>query len=81
MPKDVAGQSRDNSGGGEIFRAFPERLCGPPSSLHNEYLISFPGVKRPGMALTTHLHLSDEVKESVELYLYSPCGHSWPVVG
>ena len=35
MPKDMAGRNRDNSGGGEIFRARPERLWGPPSSLHN----------------------------------------------
>ena len=24
---------------------------------------------------------SAEVKETVELYLYSPCGPSWPVIG
>ena len=32
---------------------------------------SFPGVKRPGLALTTHPHPSRaEIKERVELYLY-----------
>ena len=30
------------------------------------------GVKRPGVALTTHPPTSAEVKERVELYLYSP---------
>ena len=39
---------------------------------------SFPGVKRPGVAFTKH---SAEVKERVELYLYSPSGPSWPVLG
>jgi len=37
------------------------------------------GLSGRGMELTTRLHLSAEVKERVELYLYSPCGHSWPV--
>jgi len=32
-----------------------------------------------GVALTTH-HLA-EVKERVELYIYSPFGPSWPVLG
>ena len=35
------------------------------------------------MALTTHPHLpsSAEVKERIELYLYSTSGVSWPVTG
>jgi hypothetical protein len=33
-----------------------------------------------GVALTTHPHLA-EVKEKVELHLYSPSVPSWPVVG
>ena len=44
----------------------------------------FPGVKRPGggvVALTTHPPSSAEVKEEVELCLYSPSGTSWPVLG
>jgi len=40
---------------------------------------SFPGLSGRGVALNT---LSTaEVKERVELYLYSPSGPSWPVLG
>ena len=42
---------------------------------------SFRGVKRPGRGVD-HPPLSNaEVKEGVELYLYSPSGSSWPVLG
>jgi hypothetical protein len=42
---------------------------------------SFPGIKRPGHGVQ-HLPLSSaEVKERVELYLYSPSGPLWPVLG
>jgi len=37
-------------------------------------------VNRPGVTLTTHPS-SAEIKQSVELYLYSPFGLSWPVLG
>jgi hypothetical protein len=61
--------------GGEIFRTRPERPWGPPSLLYNGYHV-FPGAWRcpptPSGA---------EVKERVELYLYSPSGPSWPVLG
>jgi len=41
---------------------------------------SFPGVKRPGRGVD-HLRTSSaEVKEIVELLLYSPSGTSWPVI-
>jgi hypothetical protein len=33
------------------------------------------------VALTTHPLSSAEVKERVELYLYSPSGPSWSVIG
>jgi hypothetical protein len=39
---------------------------------------SFPGVKRPGRGVDHPPPSSAEVKERVELYLYSP---SWPVLG
>ena len=42
---------------------------------------SFAEVKQPGLG-TDHLPQSSaEVKERVELYLYSPSGPSWPVLG
>jgi hypothetical protein len=42
---------------------------------------SFPGVKRPGRGVDHQLSSNAEVKERVELYLYSPCDPSWPVLG
>jgi len=42
---------------------------------------SFPGVKRLGLGFDHPLPSSAEVKERVELYLYSPSGPLWPVLG
>jgi hypothetical protein len=42
---------------------------------------SFPGVKRPGRGVDHPPPSRAEVKERVELYLYSPCRPSWPVLG
>jgi len=42
---------------------------------------SFLGVKRPGLGVDHPPSSSAEVKERVELYLYSPSGLSWPVLG
>jgi hypothetical protein len=42
---------------------------------------SFPGLKRPGLEVDHPPPSSAEVKERVELYLYSPSGPSWPVIG
>jgi len=43
--------------------------------------VSLLGVKRPGRG-ADHAPLSTaEVKERVELYLYSPYGPSWSVLG
>jgi hypothetical protein len=42
---------------------------------------SFPGVNRPGRGVDHTPPSSAEVKERVELYLYSPSGPSWPVLG
>ena len=41
---------------------------------------SFPGVKGPGHGVDHPLPTSAEVKEGVELYLYSPSGSSRPVI-
>jgi hypothetical protein len=42
---------------------------------------SFPVVKRPRRGFDHPPSSSAEVKERVELYLYSPSGLSWPVLG
>ena len=54
-----------------IFRTRSDRPWGPTSFLYNGYRVSFSGVQRPGRG----------VKERVELYLYSPSGPAWPVLG
>jgi hypothetical protein len=43
--------------------------------------VSFPGVKWPGHGVDHTPPFSAEVKERVELYLYSLSGHSWHVLG
>ena len=42
---------------------------------------SFPGVKRPRRGVDHSPPSIAEVKERVELYLYSPSGPSWSVLG
>jgi hypothetical protein len=54
---------------------------GPPNPLHNGYRVSLLGVKRPGRGVDHPPPSSAEVKERVELNLYSPSGSSWPVLG
>jgi len=43
--------------------------------------VSFPGVKRLGRYVDNPPQSSAEVKERVELFLYSPFWPSWPVIG
>ena len=57
-----------------------DRLWSPPSFLFDGYRVSFPGIKWRGMAVTTHLPSSAEVKERVELCLCSPFGLSRSVL-
>ena len=42
---------------------------------------SFPGVRRPGRGADHSSLYIAEVKERVELYLYTPFGPSWPILG
>ena len=42
---------------------------------------SFPGVKQPERGVEHPPIFCAEVKERVELYLYSPSGLAWPVIG
>ena len=69
-----------NPGGGEIFCTSPHRPWGPSSLLYNGYR-AFPEVKRSGRGVDHLPPSSAEVKKRVELYLYSPFGPSWPVIG
>ena len=57
---------------GEIFRTSPDRPWGPPSLLFNGYRV-FPGGKvLPGRDADPSRPSTAEVKNRVELYLYSP---------
>jgi hypothetical protein len=70
-----------NPGGGEIFRTCPDWPWGPSSLLYNGYRVSFLRLKRPGRGIDHPPPSSAEVKERVELYLYSLSWPSWPVIG
>jgi hypothetical protein len=66
---DVPGS---NPGGGEIFRTCPDRPFGPPSFPYSGYRV-FPGGKvLPGREADPSPPPNAEVKNRVELYLYSP---------
>jgi hypothetical protein len=74
------GPGIDSRWGGEIFRIRPDRPWGPPSLLYNGYQVFSRG-KVVGAWRWPPTPSSAEVKERVELYLYSPFGPSWPVLG
>jgi hypothetical protein len=69
-----------NPGWGKIFRTRPDRPWGPRTS-YTMGTGSFPGVKLPRRDVDHPHPSSAEVKERVELYLYSPLGTSWLVLG
>ena len=61
---------------GEFFRKHPAY----PAS-YTTGTGSLPGLKRPGLGVGHPPPSSAEVKERVELYLYSPSGPLWPATG
>ena len=65
----------------EIFLSLPDRSLVPPNLLYNGYKVSFPGVKRPGRGVDHPPPSSAEVKERVELHIYSVSGPSWLILG
>ena len=67
-----AGRSGDRIPWGEIFRICPDGPWGPLSLLYNGSKGSFPGVKRPGRDADPSPPSSAEVKNRIELNLYSP---------
>jgi hypothetical protein len=76
-----AGRSRDQI---LIGARFPAPVKTGPETHPASYTMgtgSFPGVKWPGHGVDHPPPSSAEVKERVELYLYSPSGPSCPVVG
>jgi len=78
----TAGQSGDRIPVGvKTCRTRSDRSWVPPSLMYNEQRVSCLGVQRPGPAVNHSPLPSAEVKEGVELYLYSESGLSWPVKG
>jgi hypothetical protein len=69
-----------NPSGGEIFHTLPDQPGAHPATC-TMGTGSFPGVKGPGRGVDHPPPSSANVKERVELYLYSPSGSSWPVLG
>jgi len=75
-----AGRSGDRISVGARFSAPVQTDPGAHSAPYTMGNVSFTEVKRPGRGVD-HPPSSAEVKERVELYLYSPPGPSWPVLG
>jgi hypothetical protein len=71
-----------NSGGGKIFRTRRDQPWGLPSprTLAAGFLYRGGGGIGRGVALTTHPPLGRSLKKELAVYLYSPFGHSWPVL-
>jgi hypothetical protein len=69
-----------NPGGGEIFRTRPDRPWNPPNLLYNGHR-GFPGGSAPFAWRWPPTPSSVEVEGRVELYIFSPYGPSWPVLG
>ena len=66
-------------GGRDFLQPFRPAL-GPTQPLHNAHRV-FPESKAAGAWRWPPTPSSAEVKEKVELYIFSTCGSSWPVVG
>ena len=68
------GRSGDGIPVGESFSATVQIDPGAHPAFYTMGTGSFPGVKRPGRGVDHPPPSSAEVKERVELYLYSPMG-------
>ena len=66
--------------GGEIFPTGPDRPWSPPSLPYNVYRV-FPAGKATGAWRWPPTQPSAKVEGRAELYIYSPSGTSWPVIG
>jgi len=66
--------------GGEIFCTRPDQPWGHSAS-YTMSTKSFLGVKQPGHGVDHPPPSSAEVKGRIELYLHSPSGPSWAVIG
>jgi len=72
---------RRTNPGGERFSATVQTCPEAHPASYKMRTGFFPGVKWPGCSVDHPPPSSAEVKERVELYLYSPSGPSWLVLG
>jgi len=71
-----------NPGCGRDFPHPSRPALGPTQPLYNGYRVfTGGGVKRPGRGVEDPPSSRAEVKKRIELYLYSPSGPTWPVLG
>ena len=68
-------------GEGEVATFFTPVQTGLAAQLHTRGTGPFPGVKQPGCGDDYPHPSSARVKETAHLYIYSPSGTSWPVLG
>jgi len=64
----------------EIFRTRQDWPCGPPNLIYKGYRV-FPRDKAAGAWRWPYTPSNADVKQRVQLYLYSTSGTSWPVLG
>ena len=76
----VDGPGIESGGGARFFRTHPDRPWVPPTIPYIGYWVIL-RVNWPGRSVNHPPQSSAEVKEKVELYLYSPSAPSWPVLG
>ena len=76
-----AGRSRDRISVGSRFSAPVQTVAGAYPASYSMGTGSFPGVEQPKVGVDHPPPSSAEVKERVELYIYSPSGPSWPILG
>jgi hypothetical protein len=76
-----AGRFGDRIPVGTRFSAPVQTGCDTYPASYTTGTGSFQGVKRTGHGVDHPPQSSSEVKERVELYLYSPSGPAWPVLG
>jgi hypothetical protein len=76
-----ARRSGDRMPEGERFSAPVQTVFGAHPASYTMDTVCFTGIKRPGRDVDHALPYSAEVKEKVEVYLYSTSGLSCPVLG